>query len=154
MRGLKNNAGVTLIELLAVLAILAILISVAWPRFPAASGKNLEGTARTLATHLRYVQQEAIISGKGCSIAFYVFHNSYRLQLPEGNERVYLPEGISFEGNTSFPGNPPSIHFNNLGRPSSGGTVILKCKNDELIYIIVAPVNGRVRISSTPPEGW
>ncbi|NLC12038.1 MAG: prepilin-type N-terminal cleavage/methylation domain-containing protein [Firmicutes bacterium] len=151
MQLLKKQNGFTLIELLLVLALLSLLLKIAFPRLELFSRWRLEGAARLLASDLRYVQQEAVVSGQKCQIVFYTFDNSYRLEFPEEKKRIYLPQGVFFEGTTSFPGDPPYVHFNNLGHPSSGGTIILRNDQQQQLYVIVAPVNGRVRISKEPP---
>lgn len=46
-----------------------------------------------------------------------------------------------------------SLHFTNLGIPSSGGTIILG-KGKLRKYIIVTPATGRIWISDSPPQNW
>lgn len=145
--------GFTLLELLAVLALLVVLAAVALPRAGDLSRWRLKGAARILAGNLRLARQEAIAGGYN-KVVFYVYNNSYELCFSQKNSTVELPQGISFEGLTTFPGKPPSLHFNMLGHPSSGGTVILKTLGGEKIYIIMTPVTGRIRISREPPEHW
>ncbi len=146
--------GFTLIELLAVMAIAALFAAVLWPRVPVHGRWKLETAARNLAGDLRLIRQAAITSGEFCRIEFYIYAQSYELRLP-GNEReVYLPEGVYFEGFPTFQGDPPYVHFNMLGRPSGGGTVILKSREGHKLYIIVTPVIGRVRVSLEPPQHW
>ena len=133
---------------------MAVLLTVSWPLFPAFNSRELELTAQSLAFDLRRVQQEAVVTGENCQVTFYVFNDSYRMELPGGNIRIYLPEGISYEGTTTFPGNPAYVRFNYMGRPSSGGTIILETMDKERFYVIVAPINGRIRISQEPPDSW
>jgi len=145
--------GYTLIELLAVLALLGLVASMTIPRFTTLSHWQLEAASRRMAGELRLLRQEAIGTGIQYRMEFYVHVNRYTLNRSGRREWVDLPQGVFFEGNTTFSGTPPSVHFNHLGRPGSGGTIILK-SGDSRRYVIVAPVNGRVRISRTPPQHW
>jgi prepilin-type N-terminal cleavage/methylation domain-containing protein len=146
--------GFTLIELVAVLALMAVLAVAALPSTGVISRWKLEAASRALAGDLRMIRQEAITSGKVCKIVFFVYTDSYQIRLAEENIMVRLPEGVSFEGSTTFGGVPPFVHFNMFGRPSGGGTVILKAADGEKNYVIVIPVTGRVRVSKDPPAHW
>lgn len=115
---------------------------------------KLEAAARAIAGDLRMVRQEAITSGEVSKIVFFVYMDSYQIRTEGGNSMVGLPEGVYFEGFTTFGGDPPYVHFNMLGRPSGGGTVILRSGDGEKNYVIVTPVTGRVRVSRDPPEHW
>lgn len=150
----RQNRGFTVIELLTVLAIMAIMAAVVLPRVTVLSRWKLESAAKGLASDLRLVRQEAITTGQVSRVVFYVFTNRYQVRLPGEDRWVNLPEGVSYEGSTTFLGNPPNVHFNKQGHPSGGGTVIFKSDQGEKRYIIVTPVTGRVRISKVPPEHW
>jgi copper(I)-binding protein len=71
-----------------------------------------------------------------------------------------LNEGNITKGTTSFTtkigvaDSPRVCIFNPSGTPSSGGTVTIKNKNNQYLYVIVNPVAGRVRISDTYPDNW
>lgn len=145
--------GYTLIELLAVLALLGLVASLSIPRLTALPHWQLETASRRMAGELRLLRQEAISQGRPCRMEFYVHVNRYTLNRSGSRDWVDLPQEVIFEGNTTFPGLPPSVQFNHLGRPGSGGTIILR-SGDYRRYVIVAPVTGRVRISRTPPLHW
>ncbi len=132
---------------------MGVLSALAIPRITLQANWQLEVISRRMAADLRLVRQSAIFYGEPCRIDFYIHMNRYTLKLPDETQQVDLPEGVSFDGNTTFPGKPPTIQFNSLGRPSSGGTVILKA-GKTYRYIIVTPVTGRVRISRIPPQHW
>lgn len=153
MAGIRNSKGFTLLELSITLVLLGLLLAIALPRFPALSNYRLEGAARKMAVDLRLVKNEAITSGKACQVKFFVYEQFYRLYLADKNQTVKLPEGITFQGNTSFPKDPhnPYILFNALGHPSMGGTVILESAKGDRRYIIVTPVTGRIRVSKEAP---
>lgn len=150
----KGEKGFTLLELLAVLALLSVLAAVTLPAAGTLSRWKLDGAARILAGNLRLARQEAIASGYNSKVVFYIYTNSYELRLSQKKSTVDLPRGVSFKGLTTFPGKPPSVHFNMFGHPSTGGTVVLKSSDGEKIYIIMTPVTGRIRISRDPPEHW
>lgn len=118
------------------------------------SSWNLKIAARKLAEDLRLARQEAIISGEASRVYFFVYSKSYLVRLGEDSLYIELPKGVNYRGTTTFPGTPPQVHFNSLGRPSSGGTVILKSSRGDKLYVIMTPVTGRVRISKEPPESW
>lgn len=151
---LRQNKGFTLIETLAVLAIVGIMTAVVWPQAAPLSHWKLETAAWNLAGDLRLIRQEAIATGEVCKIVFFISTNSYQVRLAEKDILVYLPEGVFYEGSTTFKGDPPFVHYNVLGHPSFGGTVILKSHRGEKRYVIVLPVTGRVRVSKIPPANW
>lgn len=153
VRYLCSAAGYTLIELLAVLVLIGLLGALAVPRFTAQPHWQLEAASRRMAGDLRLLRQEAVHAGELCRVEFYIYADRYLLTLPDGPQRVDLPAGVSFDGTTTFSGTPPVLQFNHLGRPGSGGTVILKAGED-FRYIIVTPVTGRVRVSRSQPEHW
>lgn len=149
-----SQRGFTLIELLAVLAIISLCAAMLWPSVPVHGYRKLETAARGLADDLRLIRQAAITSGEPCRIDFYRYAQYYELHLPGKKQTVYLPEGICYGGIPSFAKSSaglPFVHYNTLGNPSGGGTVILKSAKGDKLYIIVTPVIGRVRISSEPP---
>ncbi len=152
-----NIYAFTLIELLCVVSLLALICAIAAPAFRDLSHRrNLNIAARTMATEMRKVQQRAIMAGCGQIIEF-VSSNRYRVIDGKTEERynVFLPEGITIR-NVNFPRfeNVHYLRFNYNGSPSSGGTVTFENSGGDLLYVIVAPVTGRVRISEDPPEHW
>jgi prepilin-type N-terminal cleavage/methylation domain-containing protein len=149
-----NQKGFTLLELLAALAIVSLCAAVLWPNIQVHDRLKLETAARGLADDLRLIRQAAITGGEFCRIEFYRYSHYYELRLPGEKRNVYLPEGVDFGSVPSFKGDPPNVHFNTLGHPSGGGTVTLKTKKGDRLYVIVTPVTGRVRISKEPPQHW
>jgi prepilin-type N-terminal cleavage/methylation domain-containing protein len=150
---LYGVAGYTLIELIAVLALFALLAVLAVPRLTSQHHWHLDAASRRMAADFRLLRHTAIFCGETCRVDFFIHVNRYELRLPDGRQRIDLPREVEFIGNTTFSGTPPALRFNNMGRPSSGGTVILKAGNARR-YIIVTPVTGRVRISKNPPQHW
>jgi prepilin-type N-terminal cleavage/methylation domain-containing protein len=161
MRSSRDDSGFTLIEMVCVISLLTILMLIAVPAL-ADFGENqtLEITARTLAIDLRKSQQLAITSGWTKLIEFRGdnnHHPGYRLKKGKTNEYILvtLPEGISYYYN-NFPKVDAvrTLKFLRSGAPNPGGTVALQNKAGKILYIIVAPATGRVRVSKLPPANW
>ncbi len=153
----RASGGFTLVELLAVMAIISLFAGLLLPRLDISARWKLEAAAHNLRSDLRLLRQEAITSGEECLVKFLIKTERYQLLLPENRQLfINLPEGIYFEGLTTFGGNPPVAAFNNLGHPcrSGGGTVVLKSEKGDKLYVIVLPVTGRVRVSRNPPANW
>ena len=151
IKQIKNQSGFTLVELIIVIALIAILMSVAVPRLPMSSHRQLELAASRLASDLRLIRSEAIASGVKCKITFFTNEKYYIVTLADGSDRVDLPEEI-----TSFTTNiitkdedhdkNPYTHFTELGTIYGSGTITLQTKDKETRSIIIAPVYGRVKI--------
>ena len=152
---LKQEKGLTLVELLCVLALLGLILAVAVPAVSGISdNRNLELAARGLASDLRRTQQRAITSGYEQRVEFRLFMNDYRIRDLGSGERVTikLPEGINYRS-VNFPSGSghPTLVFHRSGAPGQGGTVGLTNESGDVLYVIVTPATGRVRISSSPP---
>ncbi|NLN86532.1 MAG: prepilin-type N-terminal cleavage/methylation domain-containing protein [Syntrophomonadaceae bacterium] len=151
---LHRHDGFTLIEVLAVLAIMAIAAAITIPVLdrPLADAR-LYTDARQMTQVLRSARQQAITSGKAVTVIFYPTSARYRVL---GETPTNLQKDIRFVGSTTFTtkyGSLPTCAFDPSGTPGSGGTVTLS-NGQRLLYVIVNPVAGRVRLSETPPDGW
>ncbi|MEW5785660.1 MAG: GspH/FimT family protein [Bacillota bacterium] len=154
----KFSPAFSIIELLCVLAILALLAAIAAPALVnTGQGRNLEIAARKLALDMRRTQQAAITSGLTSYIEFRFYGSSYRVFDNAAGERftVRLPEGVSFQI-INFPivSGTQNLYFHRSGAPSQGGTVSMIDQQGAVLYIIVTPATGRVRISEQPPDSW
>ena len=167
----NNQSGFSLVELVIVVALIAILMSIAIPRLPMSSNRELELAARELASNLRLVRSEAIASGSKCRAYFYTDDGYYKL-ISKDSDPIYLPEGITFlliypdtgpNAETNFvnvpndpdipddPDDPDNlslryIHFTDLGRPYSAGRIVLLSEDGEKRYIKVLPNTGRIKV--------
>lgn len=152
MSWLDKVKGFTAIELLAVMAIVSLLVALTLPGFNQALDYiKLRKDAVELSREIRLVRQRAIATQTSNQIRFYPYYHYYRTYQPTVNHR--LDDGIKFLY-VSFPPDAQGwvlCRFNPLGVPAAGGTVALQNGKGQKLYVIVSPVTGRVRISSTPP---
>ncbi len=151
-----GQRGYTLLEILLVLAIISVLMAVSIPRFGyMMERQELATEARQLANHFRLAQQKAVTTGQNCRLHFYLYGDRYRTDFPSGRENFYLPQGIDYAW-VNFPQydgrfGVRELYFLPSGAPNRGGTVGLRNREGDRIYIIVTPATGRVRISHEPP---
>ncbi len=147
------QSGLTLIELICVLAILSLVFLVGvMPGIHRGGKHRLETAAWHLVSEMRLARQSAISTGITSQIQFRRFNDDYKVFSPEKNYTVKLPEGIDY-GYINFPvvAGFNLLEFKNTGAPNRGGTVGLKNKQDDRLYIIVTPATGRIRVDSTLP---
>lgn len=139
---------------MAAIAIMALVSVIVVPALSKPlDAVKLQTDAQQMASLLRLARQQAITGGQPETVVFYPGNAKYKLS---GQPSHYLNPGISFVGTTTFTtkaGGMPACSFSPSGAPSSGGTVTLSNGNS-LVYIIVNPVAGRVRVSDNPPEDW
>ena len=150
----------TMVELICVVALLGMVMAIAMPLLKDTGRKrNLEIAARTMATDMRRCQQMAVTTGIPYCIEFiFNFHGySYRIKNCQTSEteRIKFPEGVDYRSTTfRVDGGFPRLRFKPNGAPIYGGTVVLCNTADDVLYIIVTPATGRVRISAEPPDHW
>lgn len=161
LSGKESEQAFTLVELLCVVGLLSLLLLIAVPAMADfGTSRNLEIAARTMATDLRRTQQKAITAGWSQYVEFRTNSSGkdiYRLKDGKTSKfvNISLPEGISIKAN-NFPlsGSVKTLFFSRSGAPNQGGTVTLQNRSGQLLYVIVTPGTGRVRVSETPPENW
>ncbi len=134
------------------MAIIVLMSAIAYPSMARPlNDAKLETDARQMADVLRMARQQAITTGQTATVVFYPANAMYKIN---GQSLINLKTGIRFVGLTSFTtrvNTLPACTFSPTGAPGSGGTVTLTNGN-RLIYVIVNPVAGRVRLSDTPPD--
>jgi Tfp pilus assembly protein FimT len=133
---------------------MAILISLATPVFTGTIGVHkLKADARQMACVLKTAREKAIMSSEAQSVIFYTESTKYKFA---GEATYWLNSGISYAGTSTFSGDTgrKKCTFSPSGAPDSGGTVVLKNRSNDKLYIIVNPVAGRVRVSERPPANW
>lgn len=109
--------------------------------------RHLEEVARELAWDLRTAREEAILAEEVQIVSFYPNSNFYKRN---DGTTVKLDEQVSYA--VSF--TEKRCCFAPSGAPAGGGTIAIKNKQNTIMYVIVNPVAGRVRISSEPPADW
>lgn len=137
-----------------VLLIMAVLISLASPVFTRViEGNKLKADARQMAYVLKTARQAAIMSSESKSVIFYTGSTKYKY---DGEATYWLNSGVTYAGTSTFSGDigREKCTFQPSGAPESGGTVILKNKINDKLYIIVNPAAGRIRVSEAPPANW
>ncbi|MBP8994863.1 MAG: prepilin-type N-terminal cleavage/methylation domain-containing protein [Bacteroidales bacterium] len=147
---LDYHHGFTLIELIIVLALLAFLFSSSLPSLAGLRSSLIGKTVvQKISSQLRIAKIEALNQGKTTKIVFNTTQNEYIYTDSSGKSTHYeLPDEVILY-RTNFPLN--TIRFYLTGTPSSGGTITLRIGNN-LKYLIITPVTGRVRISDKPPS--
>ncbi len=151
-----GQRGMTFLEVLVVVTIIGMLTAIATPQLMSSLDYfQLDATARKLAIDIRLAQSHAIKTNSNTRLYFYVLNDIYNIELSGKKDWVILPENIIISSTTfQEENNIPRVRFNNLGNPSGGGTVVLRNKKGDRLYVITTPVTGRVRISKEPPEHW
>jgi prepilin-type N-terminal cleavage/methylation domain-containing protein len=146
--------GFTIIEVTVVLLIISIVFIATIPLTgKAASVFNLKHSANQMAANIRQVQQRAL--SESCS-DYFIDVRTDRYIIKKSNhptaatiDAVYLPQGIR-KYRTNF--SEDEIRFSAEGTPRIGGTVILRDqKTGKFMYVIIASITGRVRVSEDPP---
>jgi len=154
-----DASGYTLVELLSVLAILGLIAMLAWPKYQVLTDElALKQSAAALARELRLARQSAITYGRECAVVFRVESNSYLVRQGEKSRTIKMHRGVKTVW-TRFPKDPANpndgsrsaCRFLPLGTPVQGGTVHLKNQRNQSLYVVVAPVTSRVRVTEVDP---
>ena len=153
----------TLVEVLVVVAIIGIAGAVVVPQLLQTGSLTIQGASRMVIADLLAAQNEAVAQQRPRRVVFEPALNRYRLtdqagQTIQMNWRSSTASSgdyiIDFDRDTRFRGvrldqasfgGQSSIEFDDMGAPSSGGTIDLVA--DKFRYrISVAPFTGRVTI--------
>ena len=132
--------GFTLIEIIIVVVIIAIAALTVVPMMSSAATVQIRSAANMIAGDLEYARSMAISRGQNYSVVFDPSADSYRIEDQDGNViQHHVKKGfdyiIDFQNdsrlnkvditNVNFNATP-SIQFDCLGSPDSGGTVSLQ----------------------------
>ena len=161
----SNHDGFTLLELIMVIAITIIFLCfiTVFPRL--FERHKLYSAAAVMAEDIRLAQQLSINQDGIYTVVFDCWNDSYYIQRDNIlYQNSKLPGGIKLAAtNFDFDNNAGNgcdnrLMFNSRGEPFRingylyGGHIIIRNKNGERLYVIVASITGRVRIDKEPPS--
>lgn len=158
----SKSRGFTLVEMLVTLTIIGIAASIVVPSLSSSSSFVLQAATRSIMSDILNTQNEAVAHQATRMITFDVDNNSYKLTDGSGdlltnswkgtdasNYVVNLSADSTYQGvklvKVDFGGGDTSLSFDDLGSPSSGGTVDLEYSQWKY-QITVAPFTGRVTV--------
>jgi len=153
-----RGGAFTLIELMIVISIIALTAMLVVPHIASSASYEVQGAARALAGDLLYAQSEAIANQQSRKVIFDAQNNSYRLT--DGAD-VTLPAPwlggsyqVSFGSASQFSdvsiespefGGQTEVVFDEMGAPSSGGSVELVA-GPHRYRVTVTAFTGRVSV--------
>lgn len=165
-RAARHSRGAyTLVEVLLVVTILGIVSAAVIPSMLTAGQMGVQAAARIIVADLLYAQNEAIAQQAPRKVVFDVANNRYRLV--DQNDAVLTMDWISGQANNyvvdftedrRFQGvtitavdfglpTPGAITFNDLGGPSSGGSITITFDQQQY-RIDVAEFTGRITVTA------
>jgi general secretion pathway protein H len=158
--GISPQAGFTLIELMVVLVILAMTAALVVPRLPSGEATKLKSSARNLASGIRFLNDQAIITKGIYRLKLNITDSSTSIvrispggeELPPEDQfmgRRFVEEGIAIE----------DITVPRLGTVSEGEVIVpfgpggspdcitIHLKGGEQHFTVIAyPSGGKVRV--------
>jgi len=149
---MKEEQGLTLIELICTITVLGMLLVVAVPSITDLIDKwVLESTAREIVEDIRWTQYLAITKGVTHNFDLNVANRSYRvrsalLQEPTIKSVKFKSTITNITSTFRNHGSYKRLSFATTGNPSQTGSIILTSKKGREITITVAVGTGRVII--------
>lgn len=166
MRKLSNKPagreGFTLTEIMIVVLITAILAAIVVPMAVSASSVQAVAAGRMIASDLQYAQNEAITGQTPVTVTFDPGRESYQLANASGDlvhpitNNSYI---VDFSADSRFGeldivsasfGGVPSVSFDEMGAPSSAGSIVLQA-GPHALRVDVSSATGTVTVVDT---GW
>lgn len=160
--------GYTLIEVLITVTIMGFAAAVVVPNMLRGGTLGVQAGARMIIADLMFAQNEAMAQQSTRRVVFDASGNSYRIQKYDSATSSWVLEynpmlggatgtpnyEMDFDDDGRFKGvdmvsadfgGSSTIEFDDLGNPSSGGTVRLRF-DEHVFEINVAPFTGRVTV--------
>ncbi|MEM9348587.1 MAG: GspH/FimT family pseudopilin [Planctomycetota bacterium] len=158
--------GYTLIEVLITVTIMGLAAAVVVPNMMQGGTLGVQAGARMIIADLLFAQNEAMAQQSTRRVVFNADQNSYTVEKYDNGAWVleYNPSAgmgsnqqnyeVDFDKDSRFTGidivsvdfnGGSTIEFDDLGNPSSGGTIRLRFE-DHTYEITVAPFTGRVTV--------
>lgn len=157
----RSQKAFTLVEILVVVMVLLVIAAAAIPYVTGTADTQVLSAARVLASDLQYAQSQAITTQAPVTVVFQTNQNSYTLSNASGplvhpiTRSTYTVNYASASGmqgvvlaSASF-GGAASVTYDELGSPSSAGTVRLQA-GSYVYQIQVASATGKITVSLGP----
>ncbi len=140
----SQQAGFTMVEVIAVLIIIAIIAAVAIAKMSSTNSISVTSEAATLKTHLRFAQIKALGDVSPNTWGIQVNNTSYQLLNNAAAANIILPAETS---NThTFPGGvnatPTTITFDNFGNPGATNMSITLTSGSKTAVVTVTNTTG------------
>lgn len=169
----SRRTGYTLVEVLITVTIMGLAAAVVVPNMLQGGTMGVQAGARMIVADMLFAQNEAMAHNSARRIVFSPATDSYHVQKYDADAGAWVLDynpvlggndknnyQIDFTQDSRFKGvdivsaefgGTDTIQFDDLGNPSSGGTV--RVRYDQHIYDIkVAPFTGRVTIEKVDPN--
>ncbi|MFP4354906.1 MAG: GspH/FimT family pseudopilin [Phycisphaerae bacterium] len=153
MKNTRRNPAFSLVEMVMVIVIIAVLAGLATPRISRAMVKYRAGrAARVVVSDLQRARAHALAEAKAVAIHFDLADSTIRIpSLPHPDHPAlryrnqlsaepYRATIIEADFDSS-----PSVTFNGLGEPDSGGRVVVQC-GDQQQTIILHPSSAEAEV--------
>lgn len=163
----------TLVEVLVTVTIMGIAAAIVVPNMMQGGTLGVQAAARMIIADLLFAQNEAMAQQSDRRVTFDPANNRYRVELYDPTASAWVLEfnpsensgsdqnyEMDFDDDKRFSGvqiisadfgGTSTITFDDLGNPSSGGTVRLRF--EEHVYDVhVAPFTGRVTVERVTSE--
>lgn len=168
IRNKTHRGGYTLVEVLITVTIMGIAAAVVVPNMMQGGSLGVQAGARMLIADMMFAQNEAMAQQNSRRVTFDPDDNSYRVEEFDRSAGVWVLEynpvlggsansenyEIDFDDDGRFRGveivsadfnGATQVEFDDLGNPSSGGTVRLRFET-HVFDVKVAPFTGRITV--------
>lgn len=169
----SRRAAYTLVEVLITVTIMGLAAAIVVPNMLQGGTMGVQAGARMIVADMLFAQNEAMAHNASRRIVFSPSTDSYIVQKYDGDAGAWVLEHnpvlggntknnyeVDFIQDSRFRGvdlvsadfgGSDTIQFDDLGNPSSGGTV--RIRFEQHIYDIkVAPFTGRVTVEKVDPN--